>query len=58
VFATADEPRLTAAAWWNRNRGRNAAIMIQVVAMLPAAAVVTSSIPGHVSAAMLCHCWP
>ncbi len=58
VFATADELRLTAAAWCNRSPGRNARIITHVAARLPAVALMTSRIPGHVIAVTVCHSLP
>jgi hypothetical protein len=58
VFATADELRLTAAAWCSRSRGRNAQIMIQVAIRQPAAAQPTITIDDQVMAVTLRHSWP
>jgi hypothetical protein len=55
VFATALEPRFTTAAWRGCIDGRIEQIIIQVVAMLAAAAAATSIAWAHVIACMLAH---
>jgi hypothetical protein len=55
VFATALEPRLTAAAWRSRIGGRTAQIMTQYEAILAAAAAATSRACGHAIARILAH---
>ena len=58
VFATALEPRLTAAASRSRTDGSAEQITIQEQTMLPAAAAATSRACGHVIAPMLAHALP
>ena len=55
VFATALEPRLTAAAWRSRSAGSTAQIMNQYEAMLAAAVAATSSAFGQVIPSRLAH---
>jgi hypothetical protein len=55
VFATALEPRFTTAASRSRIDGSTEQIMIQVVAMLAAAAAITSTACGTVIPVMLAH---
>ena len=58
VFATALEPRLTAAASRSRTDGSTEQITIQEETMLPTAAAATSKACGHVIASMLAHALP
>ena len=55
VFATALEPRLTAAASRSRTDGSTAQIRNQYEAMLAAAAAATSRAYGQVIISMLAH---
>jgi hypothetical protein len=58
VFATALEPRLTAAASRSRTDGSAEQITIQEATMLPTAATAMSRACGHVIAPMLAHTLP
>ncbi len=55
VLATALDPRLTAAAWRSRIRGRTARIVIQYDAMLAMAAAPISRACGQVIVWILAH---
>src|SRR6202042_164664 len=55
VLATADEPRLTTAAWRSRIDGSTAQIAIQPVSRLAAVAAASSSAWPHVIASMVAH---